>query len=419
MQLTPGTDDTESVGGIPPGPTDVGTERSYEYYRVALADESLPCAFVDLDRIDANARALKERARDTPVRIATKSVRCRAVLDRVLDRDGFEGLLCYSGREAGYLADHGFDDLLVAYPVWQASEVEPVCGVLDGGGTVRLMVDSAEHVGRLSELGERFGTTIPVCLDIDLSTTQFGIHFGVRRSGIRDAEAALSVAEAVTDANNVELEGVMGYEAQLAGVTDDNPANSAVVNAVMWLLKRRSRPRVRERRTSVVRALERAGHEFDLVNGGGTGCVEFTVRDPSVTEVTVGSGLYAPALFDHYRSFQHLPAAGFAVAVTRTPDPGVYTCRGGGYVASGPPDEASLPEPWFPDVEFRDEEAAGEVQTPVLYDGPREIELGDPIFFRHAKAGELAEQFEQLHLVAGGEVTETVPTYRGDGRCFL
>jgi D-serine deaminase-like pyridoxal phosphate-dependent protein len=176
---------------------------------------------------------------------------------------------------------------------------------------------------------------------------------------------------------------------------------------------------VRKRRTSIVSALERAGHDLELVNGGGTGCVEFTVRDPSVTEVTVGSGLYAPALFDYYRDFQHLPAAGFAIEVTRSPDPGVYTCRGGGYVSSGPPDEVSLPKPWFPDVEFRDEEAAGEVQTPVLYDGPRDIDLGDPIFFRHSKAGELAEQFEQMHLIAGGEVVETVPTYRGDGRCFL
>jgi D-serine deaminase-like pyridoxal phosphate-dependent protein len=282
----------------------------------------------------------------------------------------------------------------VAYPVWQESEVEPVCESLDDGTVVLLMIDSVEHVERLSKLGEQFETTIPVCLDIDLSTTHFGIHFGVRRSGIRDPEAALSVAEAATDASHVTLDGVMGYEAQLAGITDDNPANSTVVNAVMR-------------------------HDLALVNGGGTGCVEFTVRDPSVTEVTVGSGLYSPALFDYYRDFQHLPAAGFAIEVTRNPDPGVYTCRGGGYVSSGPPDKVSLPKPWFPDVAFRDEEAAGEVQTPVLYEGPRSIELGDPLFFRHSKAGELAEQFEQLHLIAGGEVVETVPTYRGDGRCFL
>jgi D-serine deaminase-like pyridoxal phosphate-dependent protein len=408
-----------STGDPSPGETAVGTERSYDYYRVALAEQDFPCAFVDLDRIDANIAAIRERAQGTPVRIASKSVRCRAVLDHALAQAGFEGLMCYSGKEARYLAAHGFDDLLVAYPVWQASEIEAAAEAIESGADVLLMVDSVQHVERLAAFGQRLDTTIPVCLDLDLSTEHFGIHFGVRRSGIQDPEAALTVCDAAADAEGVELDGLMGYEAQLAGIPDDSPANNALMNAAIRLLKRRSRPQVRKRRTRVVRAIERAGHGLGLVNGGGTGCVEFAVGDPSVTEVTVGSGLYAPALFDYYRRFQHLPAAGFAIEVTRNPAPGIYTCRGGGYIASGPPQVDRQPKPWLLDVEFRDEEGAGEVQTPVLYEGSRDLDLGDPVFFRHAKAGELTEQFEQVHLIRGGEVVETVPTYRGDGRAFL
>lgn len=406
-------------------PTMSGPERSdgrrggYDYYRDALASQDLPCAFVDLDRLATNASDIADRAGGTQVRVASKSVRSRAVLERILSlEEQFEGLLCYSGRETRYLAEHGFDDLVVAYPVWQRSEVEAVCDALEAGTDVVLMVDSVAHVSRLADLAGEFETTIPICLDIDLSTEHFGIFFGVRRSGVRDPDAALAVCEAIADHDGVTLAGLMGYEAQLAGVPDHSPANNAVVNAVIRLLKRRSRPIVRQRRGAIRRAVEAAGHDLAFVNGGGTGTVEFTVDDPSVTEVTVGSGFYSPALFDYYERFQHQPAAGFALQVTREPADGIYTCRGGGYIASGAPGVDRLPKPWYPAaMSFRDEEGAGEVQTPIRYDG--DLSLGDPVFFRHAKAGELAEQFEDLHLVSDGEVVETVPTYRGDGRCFL
>lgn len=410
---------TPSTGGVGHGVGQSEVERSYEYYRDALAGYDLPCAFVDLDRIEANAREIRSRAGGAQIRVASKSIRCRAILDHVLSLDDtVEGVMCYSGREAGYLAAHGFDDLLVAYPVWQESEVEPVCRAIEDGARVVLMVDSVDHVRRLSGFGREQDVTLPLCLDVDLSTSHLGIHFGVRRSGVRDAATATHLCNAIADAESVTLAGVMGYEAQLAGIPDYSPANNVVVNAVLRALKRRSRPRVRKRRGEVVRAIREAGHDLAFVNGGGTGTVEFTAADPSVTEVTVGSGFYAPALFDYYDRFQHLPAAGFAIEVTRIPVPGIYTCRGGGYVASGPPAEDRQPKPWFPgDARLRDEEGAGEVQTPVLTDA--DLSPGDPVFFRHAKAGELCEQFEQLRLIADGDVVGTVPTYRGDGRCFL
>jgi D-serine deaminase-like pyridoxal phosphate-dependent protein len=396
-------------------------DRSYEYYRDALTECEFPCAFVDLDRLEANAREIRARADGMPVRVASKSVRCRAVLERILDLDSaFQGLLCYSGQEAGWLAEHGFENLLVAYPVWQERDIVPVCDAIADGTSVVVMVDSQAHVDRLGEIATTHETTIPLCLDLDLSTSHLGIHFGVFRSGIQSPEEALAVADYVAETEGVKLAGLMGYEAQLAGIPDDSPANSRVVNAAIRFLKRRSRPRVRERRVSVVRALDDAGYDLSLVNGGGTGTVEFTTDDPTVTEVTVGSGFYAPALFDYYRRFQHQPAAGFAIEVIRMPRETVYTCRGGGYVASGPPAEDREPEPWFPrEAALRDEEGAGEVQTPVLYDGSVDLSPGDPVCLRHAKAGELCEQFERLHLVSDGDIVETVPTYRGDGRCFL
>jgi D-serine deaminase-like pyridoxal phosphate-dependent protein len=64
-------------------------------------------------------------------------------------------------------------------------------------------------------------------------------------------------------------------------------------------------------------------------------------------------------------------------------------------------------------------EGAGEVQTPVKYSGTEKINIGDPLFFRHSKAGELCERFNFLHLVSQGKITNIVPTYRGESMCFV
>ncbi|MFC7074054.1 alanine racemase [Halovenus rubra] len=413
------TDTAEQTENTQSELTQTGTPADYEYYKSVLADQEFPCAFVDRDRLSSNADSIEDRADGTQVRIASKSIRSRAVLDRILDEsDCFDGIMCYSGREAAYLAAYGFEDLLVAYPVYQKSEIAGVRDANEAGATVTVMVDSEDHVKRLSDFGEAFGTSFELCIDIDLSTKHFGMHFGVYRSGIRDAEAALSLCETIDTLPSVTLSGMMGYEAQLAGIPDRSPANGRVKNAVLRALKRRSRQLVRRRRVDIVEAVVDAGYDLQFVNGGGTGTIEFTTQDPTVTEITVGSGFYFPALFDYYDRFEHKPAAGFAVAVARNPDSGIYTCRGGGYIASGPPDVGRQPAPWFPEgVELRNSEGAGEVQTPVLYDGT--LSPGDPVFFRHAKAGELCEQFESLHVLSEGEIVKTVPTYRGDGRCFL
>lgn len=410
-----------------------GDVKDYETYRTALADTPLPAAFVDLDALAANIETVQKRASGVRVRVASKSVRCRAILERVTDADGIGGLLCYTGREAKHLADHGFDDLLVAYPVLDRAELDAAAAAVAGGGErgarassdaadsvdLTLMVDCAEHVERAAAAARDAGITFDLCVDVDMSTEHLGQWFGVKRSGVRSADAALELAATIGCEDGVALAGIMGYDAQIAGLPDRDPSNSAAMNAVIRRLKQRSKPVLRERRQSVARALDDE-YGIDLVNGGGTGSVEFTVDDPWVTEVTVGSGFYAPRLFDWYDRFQHDPAAGYAIEVTRKPDPDVYTCRGGGYVASGPPGEDKAPAPELPNgAELRDEEGAGEVQTPVRYDGPVDLSYGDPVIMRHAKAGELCRSFRELHLLRGDEVVETVPTYRGDGQCFL
>jgi D-serine deaminase-like pyridoxal phosphate-dependent protein len=176
---------------------------------------------------------------------------------------------------------------------------------------------------------------------------------------------------------------------------------------------------LRERRAGIAAAVgELAPLEF--VNGGGTGSLELTAAEPAVTELSAGSGFYAPVLFDYYRSFALRPAAMFALPVSRKPTRGIATVLGGGYPASGAGGRDRLPQPYLPaGLHLDSNEGAGEVQTPLLGEAAEELNVGDRVYFRHVKAGELCERFNSLYLVAGDTIVDEAPTYRGEGKAFL
>lgn len=402
-------------------PASAPRPKNYEAYRNALAGRPMPLAFVDLDLYDANVRDVMGRMGGKPMRIASKSIRCLELIRRVLAiSPRFQGLMCYTGYEAVWLAGRGLDDLLVAYPIWGEAQIEAVGRVVASGKRVTLMVDCAEHVARIAEISKRIGVKMPLAVDIDMSIDVPGLHFGVRRSPIDDAAKLAPVLDAVERASeHVFLEGLMGYEAQVAGVPDKVPG-AGLKNAVVGMLKRRSISAVADRRAACVALIASRGHKLRFVNGGGTGSLESTREEDCVTEVTAGSAFYSPALFDNYERFHHPPAAGFAIEITRIPIPGVYTCHGGGYTSSGSAGPEKLPRPYMPaGATLIQQEGAGEVQTPIVYSGPVKLAHGDPILMRHAKAGELCEHFKSLVLIENGKVVNEVPTYRGEGECFI
>jgi D-serine deaminase-like pyridoxal phosphate-dependent protein len=392
----------------------------YATYRAALAGARLPAAFVDLDRFDANLELLRTRAGGLPIRLVTKSIRSVAMLRRLVAAGPFiQGLLCYSPAEAAWLAGQGFDDLVVAYPSVEPADLRAVAAQARAGRAITLMVDGAQQVRAIAAVARAEGVELPLAIDLDMSSDFPGLRFGVYRSPIDGPAAALGLAATIADTPGVRLDGLMGYESQIAGLMDAVPGKR-LKNAVVRALKRRSIAEVNARRQATVAALAAAGHALRFVNGGGTGSFESTRADPSVTELAAGSGLYVPTLFDHYRAFQARPAAGFALAVTRAPRPGVVTCSGGGYAASGPAGADRLPRPWLPaGCSLFANEGAGEVQTPVRVPVSDAPAIGDPLLFRHAKAGELCERFNELLLIAGGRVVDTARTYRGDGQSFF
>lgn len=392
----------------------------YAALAAALAEQPLPAAVLDLDRLEANARAMLARAGRLPIRLGSKSIRCVEVMKRVLALDPrFQGLLCYSAREAAWLATQGFDDLLVAYPTVVEADLQAAARVARTGSTITLMVDDARQIDAAHRVAREHDTCLPLAIDIDMSTSFPGLHFGVRRSPIRAAGQAVQLARRIAASNGaLRLRGVMGYEGQIAGVQDAVPKHPLRNGFVRWL-KRRSVRELSARRQAVVDALYGAGFALEFVNGGGTGSLESTAGDRSVTEAAAGSGLYSPTLFDHFSHFHHSPALYFALPVARQPLPDVVTCSGGGYIASGPAGDDRVPQPFLPQgLRLLPLEGAGEVQTPVRMPKGSALPLGAPVFFRHAKAGELCERFDRLLLMRGGEIIGDAPTYRGQGQCF-
>ena len=366
-----------------------------------------PLAVVDLDAFDANAADLVRRAAGLPIRVASKSVRCRALLDRVLSQPGFHGVMAYAAAEASWLVASGVDDVFVAYPSADRAALAALAADEQAAARVTVTIDSLEHVELLAGLARPHGMRVAV--DVDASLRVGPVHLGVRRSPLRTPRQVLEVARAATTAG-LSVVGLMFYDAQIAGLPDSSRA--------VRLVKRRSAHSLLERRAEVVSAVCEVA-DLEFVNGGGTGSLHVTGRDPVVTELAAGSGLYGPTLFDGYDDFSPQPAAAFALPVVRRPARGFATAFGGGYIASGPPGWSRVPHPFGRDgVRLVRAEGAGEVQTPLQGKGTRDLRLGDRVWFRYAKAGEMCERFDRLHLVRGAELVETVPTYRGEGKNF-
>jgi D-serine deaminase-like pyridoxal phosphate-dependent protein len=393
----------------------------YEMYKKAINGKTAPLAWVDLDKLDQNIQTNLQRAKSRSIRVATKSVRCVHILKYILNAsEQINGLMCYHPQEAAYLAEEGFDDLLIAYPSLCQDSITAALKTTLENKTVYFMVDRIEHVEMLNTLSKRLSTVANVCIDLDMSVRFPGLHFGVHRSNIKSADEAIRFYKQLTRFKHIKLCGLMGYEAQIAGLGDNLP-NKYWQNKVVRYLKKRSLPIIEERRTTTILALMKLDADITLINGGGTGSIESTIEEPLITEVTVGSGFYCSHLFDYYTHFQLQPAAGFAVTVSRKPTDQVITCNGGGYVASGNSKKIKMPIPHLPEgLELDGNEGTGEVQTPLhIKNCQQPLSLGDPVFFRHAKAGELCEHFNSLHLLRKDKVVDEVPTYRGNGWMFM
>ena len=395
-----------SLGSVTRRPPAVELSRLDE----ATKDLDPPFAAVDLDALNANADGMVARSSKHPIRLASKSIRCRSLLTATGQKPGFAGVMAYSLAEAIWLAEHGAEDVLVAYPsvdraAWHRLSGDPLLAA-----TISVIVDSIEHLDVIDDVRAATDVELRLCLDIDCSLLVGPAHLGVRRSPLHTPADARAVAAAISHRRGMRLVGLMFYDAQIAGLPDSSP--------LVRKVKAKSNEELRNRRSAVVEAVGSLA-ELEIINGGGTGSLHVTGRDDVLTELAAGSGLYGPTLFDRYRDFTPRPAAFFALSVVRRPSTSHATVFGCGYIASGPAGSSRVPRPYWPrGLKLLGAEGAGEVQTPLRGRAATSLRLGDRVWFRHAKAGEFCERFNELHLISNATIVDTVPTYRGEGKNF-
>ena len=403
--------------------TDAATWRPPDRYWPALtaatAHLDAPVGALHLGALRHNAHDMQRRTNGTPIRVASKSIRVREVVEALLRLPGYRGVLAYTLAEALWLADT-VDDVVVGYPTAERGSIRRLALDPDLAGRITLMVDSPDQLDLVdSVLPPGAREPIRVCLELDASWDAPVLgHIGVRRSPVHDPSEAGALAAYIVNRAGFELVGMMSYEAQIAGVAT-RPVGRPVDGVVNRWMQSRSMPELVERRARAVAAV-REHADLEFVNGGGTGSLEATAADASITEIAAGSGIFGGHLFDGYTQFTPAPAAAFALDVVRRPAPEHVTVLGGGWVASGPPAVDRMPRPVWPDgLRMEPREMAGEVQTPLRGAAARRLRVGDRVWFRHTKSGELSEHLDTFAVVDGDVVVAVVPTYRGEGKAFL
>ncbi|MDQ0177168.1 type III PLP-dependent enzyme domain-containing protein [Bacillus chungangensis] len=390
----------------------------YKRYEAAFEHLPRPFAYLDLDYLDSNIHYIKKLLRSKRIRIATKSIRSVAVMTYIANKfPQFSGWMTFSAAETVYLLVQGLDQLLCAYPTVEKTAIEQTVPYIRKGREVIWMVDSLEAWQLLEEIGLTHNIVFSLCLDINVATAFPFLYFGTKRSPLNNEAALKNLLHMVASFTHTKVVGVMGYEAQIAGVGD--VPTERWKRPIIPVLKKRSLKAIADWRLRAIDIIESYTGPLQFINGGGSGSLWWTGKQSEVTEVAVGSAFYFPALFDQYKSLALLPAAGFALSVTRKPAENIVVCHGGGLIASGAFSKDKFPQPYLPSgLSLLANEGAGEVQTPLLATTVIPS-IGDSVYFRHAKAGELCERFSCLYGYRDGQVVETFTTYRGDGQCFL
>ena len=389
-----------------------------------------PLGVIDRAALAYNAADLVRRAGGMPIRVASKSIRVRGILEAVLAHPGYAGVLAYTLPEALWLASprgqggSDIDDVVLGYPSTDRAAIARLAADEWLAVRVTLMIDDVAHLDLIdSVVAPSARASIRIAIELDASWRGPLGHLGVRRSPLHSPEQLAALARVVTERAGFTLVGVMAYEAQIAGL-GDAPPGRPVRSLLVRGIQRQSRAELRDRRARAIAAVgaiaDSAGTPLQFVNGGGTGSLESTSAEPAVTELAAGSGLMGPHLFDTYRAFTPAPAASFALPVVRRPTDDIATLLGGGWIASGPPGPDRLPQVVWPEgLRMLGTEAAGEVQTPLRGPAARTLHVGDRVWLRHTKAGELSEHLDAFHVVDGDHVSGELPTYRGEGKVFL
>ncbi|MCP4643454.1 MAG: hypothetical protein GY851_23605 [bacterium] len=388
--------------------------RDYDYYREALKGYALPCALVDLDVLDDHADSVAAMADGKSIRVDSRFLRCAPLLERLMSRrPEFGGVVVSSAAEAVFLSLRGFDDLLIARPVWGEADTSGIMDVLHLGKKVVCAVDCLAHSEHLNTVGQDFNTVVSVAMEVDVCPRYAAFLTSGLRSGVSMPRQAAELAATIAEAPFLRLAGIVGH-VPVTAAGDSWLKRVPLRGLICAALMRRARATATARRKSFVEAVAAGTRELDFVTGCAPCSGTLAEADDTVTEWAAGSELVDPAISAPCEGPGMSPAAGLAVEVVRTRSGGRVECRG----TCGFPQTRNGIRPLPAGSRVASAGPNGPLVVRHAPGANTVLEHGSPVILLTNDTPSLFESTNTILLVSDGRVVDEVPTYRGEGQCL-
>jgi len=238
-----------------------------------LAAIATPALVLDLQAFERNLDVMQAAANAAGVALRphAKAHKTPAIALAQLQR-GAVGICCQKVSEALPFLQAGVRDIHISNQVASVPMVE-LLAQMGRHGHISVCVDHAAQVVALGRATAAQGSTLAVCIEIDI---------GQGRCGVDGADAVLQLLDALVAHPQLVFRGLQAYHGGAQHVRA--PQQRADVAA-----------RAAERTAAVVAALAAAGVACGTVTGSGSGSVEFDLASGVYTELQPGSYVFMDA----------------------------------------------------------------------------------------------------------------------------
>jgi len=304
----------------------------------------------------------------TKVRPYVDAHLCPAIARRQLAAGGAtDGILTGTLGTAEVFVEQGFTDVAIAMPVVGSQKINRVCH-LARWARITVNVDHAQNVRDLSEAASWCGVTIGILLAVRLNPDRWGVEPG---------RAALSLAQEVTAAPGLRLEGLSA-----AGAVPERhePARASVAPPLQRVLDLRE-------------SMEKVGLDVRTVRAGNTASYQTVGSLPGITEVPAGA--YVLSDLRHRQLFR--PAARVLSTVISRPEPGLALLDLGQKAIGA---DTGLPATDLPGARISRQSA----EHGFLEVNGSSAGLGSKVWAIPHHAGNCVNLYDYINIAAGGRL---------------
>ncbi len=241
-----------------------------------IADLDTPALVVDIEAMERNIARISSCLRDAGKawRPHTKGIKVPAIAHRMI-RSGAIGITCAKVSEAEVMVAAGIDNILIANQVVGTTKLQRLAA-LRRSANVMVAVDSVQNVQQIGAVASEWGQTVGALVEVNV---------GLERCGVAPGEPALQLARAIQETNGVTFEGVMAWEGHTQTISGVAAKERAIAESVGAL-------------TMTAERCRSAGLPVRVVSCGGSGTYRITARQPGVTEIQAGGGVFGDVFYN-------------------------------------------------------------------------------------------------------------------------